>query len=186
MLATFQLAEFNVCTGSMLSTEQWSRIGFAAITTLPPLGLHMMYILAGRKLGRWRMAAYASMVGFILFFAFSEAAFAGYACGGNYVIFHLVSGASVAYGFYYYGWLLFAIGLGLGWILADPPLKGTHRSTLSALITGYLVFLVPTAVANTLDPTTLAGIPSIMCGFAVIFAVIVSFYISPRLLRKRH
>ncbi len=55
-----------------------------------------------------------------------------------------------------------------------------QKQALLAMILGYLVFLVPTAVVNTLKPETIAGIPSIMCGFAVLFAFILYFYIIPR------
>jgi len=36
---------------------------------------------------------------------------------------------------------------------------------------GYAAFILPTTAFNIIDPTTTRGIPSIMCGFAVIFAV---------------
>src|ERR1700712_375965 len=48
-LATFQLAEFFVCTGYGFRAEQWSRLGFASITILPAVGLHMMHALSGRR-----------------------------------------------------------------------------------------------------------------------------------------
>ena len=39
-LAAFQLAEFNVCEGGWIDRELASRLGYVAITALPPLGLH--------------------------------------------------------------------------------------------------------------------------------------------------
>jgi hypothetical protein len=56
---------------------------------------------------------------------------------------------------------------------------------LLAMVVGYLVFLVPTALANTVAPETRRGIPSIMCGFAVLFALILAVYITPRIGRLR-
>ncbi len=55
-----------------------------------------------------------------------------------------------------------------------------------ALILGYLVFLVPTAISNTVEPSSRAGIPSIMCGFAVIFALILVIYVLPRMAEEDH
>ena len=52
--------------------------------------------------------------------------------------------------------------------------------TVRGLIIGYLIFLVPTALANSIKPSTRRGIPSIMCGFAVLFALIMTLYILPR------
>src|SRR4051812_32806788 len=48
-LAIFQLAEYHVCTGLGSQAVPWSRLGFVAITALPPIGLHMMHALAGKQ-----------------------------------------------------------------------------------------------------------------------------------------
>ena len=47
-LGGFQLSEYFVCTGSVGHAIEWSRIGFAEITLLPPLGLHLMHSVAGK------------------------------------------------------------------------------------------------------------------------------------------
>src|SRR5437660_1161960 len=47
-LAVFQLAEYFVCTGLGSMAAPWSRVGFVAITALPPLGLDIMHRLAGK------------------------------------------------------------------------------------------------------------------------------------------
>jgi hypothetical protein len=51
---------------------------------------------------------------------------------------------------------------------------------------GYLVFLVPTTAFNIIDPTTLKGIPSIMCGFAVLLSIIIAFKVLPEVSEKRN
>ena len=182
MLATFQLAEYFVCTGYGLRAEQWSRLGFVAITTLPPLGLHILYALAGKPGRKLVATGYAAMAAFIIFFLTYHAAFIGHQCRGNYVIFQMGAKVGGTYGAYYY--LLLAIGIVLG-IRWSEQLKrsGGSKSQVKAiqgLVIGYLIFLVPTALANSVKPETRAGIPSIMCGFAVIFALILALYIMPR------
>lgn len=187
-LAVFQLSEYRVCTGYGLSAEQWSRIGFVAITTLPPLGLHILHVLSGKPKRRLILGAYASMVGFIGFFLLYKTAFIGHQCTGNYVIFQIGDRMAGIYGLYYYGWLLTAMALGLYWAseLKEEGKKATKRlETVRALIIGYLVFLVPTALSNTVRPETRRGIPSVMCGFAVLFAFILVLYIMPRLAIRR-
>src|ERR1700679_4260984 len=89
MLASFQLAEFFVCTGDIGHATVWSRIGFAAITTLPPLGLHLIHMVAGKPGRRLVKTAYATMAAFIAFFLAFPAVFDNYQCTGNYVVFHL-------------------------------------------------------------------------------------------------
>lgn len=185
-LATFQLAEYFVCGG--VGPVGWSRIGYVAITALPPLGLHLMYVLAGKKKYKLPIFAYVTMVGFMIYFVAIESAFRGQECTGNYVIFQLGERASIMYGFYYYGWLLAALSLGMRWV---GQLQGVvkeikiRRRTIKALMIGYAVFLVPTAVANSINPETRRGIPSIMCGFAVLFALILALYILPMASRRR-
>lgn len=187
-LALFQLCEYFVCGGLGMQSVTWSRIGYVAITTLPPLGLHELHIFADKPWRRLVVAAYCTMAAFIAYFLLYRHAFTGYVCTGNYVIFQLGLRPSYAYGLYYYGWLLTAIILGMKW--ANELLKAgqsAHKRLLSVrgMIVGYLVFLVPTAVANSVKPETRSGIPSIMCGFAVLFALILVLYILPRLATLR-
>ena len=182
VLAIFQISEYNVCVGHGLSASDWSRLGYAAITALPPLGLHILHVLAAKPKRRLVIASYMTMVGFIIYFLTYHAAFTGFQCTGNYVIFQIGVRPAIAYGLYYYGWLFIAMGLGLRW--ANQLIKqGKHvygqLQTVRALIVGYLVFLVPTALAYSVSPATRRGIPSIMCGFAVLFALILTLYVLP-------
>lgn len=110
---------------------------------------------------------------------FSPTAFVGYECTGNYVIFQIGMNAARAYGVYYYGWLLTAMLI--GWrAITNAKFDSKVKQQIGGLIIGYLVFLIPTGIANTVKPETRAGIPSIMCGFAILFALILVLYIAPR------
>ncbi|HSX46166.1 MAG TPA: hypothetical protein VLG27_04160 [Candidatus Saccharimonadia bacterium] len=183
-LATFQLAEYSVCTGlGGLTPENWSRLGFVAIAALPALGLHTLHVLAGKPGRRLLMVNYAMMGAFVLAFLAFPNVFDNYQCTGNYVIFHLRPRFGGIYYLYYFGWLFTAIGLAWKWLreLKEQDHKEqTKRETLKAMIAGYLVFLVPVTVANAVNPSSRAGIPSIMCGFAVLLALVLGFYILPR------
>lgn len=184
-LAAFQASEYFVCGGMGLHAEQWSRAGFVAISLLPPLGLHLLHVLTGKKGRQLVLAAYVTMAGFIAYFLLAPSAFSGHVCAGNYVIFQIGTYATWAYAAYYYGWILTALYIAIKWITLrsqrkTPKTPKAIVQSVYALVVGYLVFLVPTAVANTLKPETIAGIPSIMCGFAVLLAFILVFYILPR------
>lgn len=182
-LGTFQLAEYLVCTGYGANAENWSRLGFVAITALPPLGVHIMHELAGKPKRALVNTAYATMAGFMVFFLTYKTAFIGHQCTGNYVIFQLGNQISGLYSMYYYGWLFVGITLGIHWAneLREQGKASIKKlETVKALLIGYLVFLVPVAVANTIRPETRRGIPSIMCGFAVLLAMILALYILPR------
>lgn len=183
-LALFQLSEYFVCGGIGINAAAWSRVGYVAITTLPPLGLHLVSNIARVK-QRWHIVVgYLLGAMWIVLFGFSEAAFTGHQCAGNYIIFQLRSGIGGWYFLYYYALLFIGIGLAT-WIAARRSTKRVVRQALHGMVIGYLVFLVPTTVVNTINPSTMDGIPSIMCGFAVLFALILVGYVLPRTARLK-
>lgn len=181
MLGIFQLSEYFVCTSS---SETWSRLGYVAITTLPALGIHLFYLLSDNKNRKIVYVSYLVMILFSVYFLAAEDVFQGYACTGNYVIFQLNHMAGLIYQTYYFGLMFLSIGLSVFWLNKHKKSKN-KKKLIQALIVGYLVFLVPTAVVNAFLPDTRSGIPSIMCGFAVIFALILTLYITPRTLKKK-
>ncbi len=182
-LGMFQAAEYFVCTGQELYATIWSQIGFVAITALPPLGLHLVHLLAKKPPRRLVFGAYAVMLVFMGFFLFSPAAFTSHQCTGNYVIMQFEEAWSVAYFAYYLGLLLVVIALSGQWI-SELKTKGKlakkRIQAMRALIFGYLVFIVPTGIAYAVNPETRDAIPSIACGFAVFFALVLGLYILPR------
>lgn len=176
-LATFQFAEYNVCVGGWgVDSLTWARVGYVAITLLPPLGLHLAMVIAGKKQPWLIVAAYASAAVFTWIFLFVGHGMTGEQCLGNYVIFSIAPWAVWPYTIYYYGWLLFTVGYSL---LAASHLAGAKGGALVALAVGYMSFILPTTAVNIIDPTTLSGVPSIMCGFAVILALILTIKVVP-------
>lgn len=167
----------------MLSLD-WSRLGFVAITFLPPLGLHMITVITGRPRTKFVLGSYGLATLFAIFFAFFPNAVFHDICGGNYIIFHLDKIASWLYFSYYYGLVISNIGLGM-YEYKQKKTKPLVRQSLRWHILGMLIFLVPTTIVNTLDPSTMAGIPSIMCGFAVLWALILGLVIIPANVKKR-
>lgn len=187
-LALFQLCEYHVCGGWGVRASEWSRLGYVAITLLPALGLHILHVLAGKPQRKLVAGAYLTMAGFVAYFTIVPHAFQGYACTGNYVIFQIGARPALAYGAYYYGWLSTGIMLGFKWansLRAAGKMMRRRNLAVQALVLGYLVFLVPTALANSVRPETRRGIPSIMCGFAVLFALILTLYILPKVGKRR-
>ena len=181
LLATFQLAEYNVCEGSFgLQSVEWARVGFVAITFLPPLGIHLATVIA-KKSTRYRyllVAVYSAAVAFaITFLSETNGMQGGDRCMGNYVIFEVAPATSQLFAYYYYG--LLAVGVGLSIFLARNATQKRVRYALYWLAAGYSAFIIPTTTVNIVDPSTIAGIPSIMCGFAVILALILVARVIP-------
>lgn len=176
-LAMFQVAEFQTCGRALGQGGMfWSRLGYVFITLLPPLGLHLIMALRKKKPTALNWVADILALALVAIFGLLPNSIYYAVCGGNYVIFKLHAGLGMVYGFYYFG-LLFA-----GLIIAARAMhvtKGNNYAALLWMIIGYLVFLVPTGVVNMLNPETTQAIPSIMCGFAVIYALILVFAILP-------
>jgi hypothetical protein len=180
-LAIFQFSEYHVCTPDMAQAS-WSRVGFVAITLLPALGIHLVQEISGRGSRLITGTAYGTSILFAGAFGLNSAAFVGHVCAGNYAVFQLASPLGGLYFAYYYFWLLF--GIGLAWYYADK-VKPNIRKALHLQIVGYVSFILPTSLVNAINPQTLEGIPSIMCGFAVTYAMVLVFGIVPLVLKRR-
>ena len=176
-LALFQLAEYNVCGGYGVSAANWSRVGFMAITILPPLAIHLIEVISKQSWRLLKWLAYAMAAMWVYVFGFSEMAFSGHVCAGNYVIFQLNNHFGGWYFAYYYFWLF--IGIALCLYFAYKSHSRRIKESLILQLFGYLVFILPTAMANTVSPATISGLPSVMCGFAVLYALILVFGIVP-------
>jgi len=183
-LGFFQLAEYMVCEGAFgISSLDWARFGYVAITMLPPLGIHLGLTIAKRRNRVLLVAAYGSAVVFSVCFLLVEQGMQSQLCLGNYVLFKIAGALTIPYFIYYYGWLL--VGLGLAVKYARRMQKHEARDALYGLAAGYAAFIAPTTVVNLIEPRTISGIPSIMCGFAVLFALTLLFWIAPRSLEPR-
>lgn len=181
-LATFQLAEYNVCGGMGAGAATWSKIGFVAITLLPPIGIHLLHVIAKKPWNNLIGVAYGMAAAWVAIFALSERVFASHVCSGNYVIFNIKPGVGGLYFAYYYLWLFVGAYL---CIKFARNLKKKNKQSLILLAAGYGALLIPTTTANVLAPDTINALPSIMCGFAIVLAGLITFGILPRLASKR-
>lgn len=175
LLALFQLAEYFVCGGMGHDAQTWARLGFVVITLLPPLGLYLAYLINSQRSNVWRAAIVLSSIHALVWvglFQFVGGVFGFHMCAPNYAVLELTSPYRDQYFLYYYGWLALTIVLAYR---ASRTAKKDRRQQLHWLIVGYGAFLIPTGITNLVEPQTLAAIPSIMCGFAVIFAFILVF-----------
>lgn len=181
-LAAFQLAEYFVCTNSSIAVLA-SRLGYVAITLLPPLGLYLMSLLTSKLSRQALVTMLVSASAFIGYFLLSATAFKGYECTGNYVIFQLGTFQAWVYGFYYYSLIIAAIWRGANFIKHRPKAK----TAISAkwLLAGYAFFITPVAVLVVMQPDTRDAIPSILCGFAVTMAITLGAKVAPGSLKLR-
>jgi len=180
LLAVFQVAEHSICESSFLSSDTWSRIGFAAITLLPPLGVHLYRALLGKEVGAIEILAYLTGALWMVIFL-SGNAINGYECATNYLIFTMKPDLGGTYFVYYYAWLLYVL---VGSVQQWRKGTATNHESLKWLGIGYAAFIIPATFIWLLDGPAAKGLPSIMCGFAVILALIIALRVLP--LAKQH
>lgn len=176
LLGLFQLAEYQICSGS--NQIFWARLGFVAITLLPPLGIHLVSIITGNR--NFLQFAYTLAGVFILIFAFAPKSITGGVCGGNYIIFNTAQELYWTYGIYYFGLLFLGIFDALAKLKAGSSGEDKNFKILIWLILGYFSFMVPMGFAYFIFPETAMAVASVMCGFALTFAMILGFVIAKK------
>jgi hypothetical protein len=180
-LGVFQLSEYMLCGGLGLKSFEWARLGYISITLLPALCIYLAAVIAKKNVKPLIIAAYTSAAACALYFALTPGAINGHECRPNYAVFDFSQVSLIVYSVYYYGWLV--AGTVLSYVWSKEATK--RRAPLLWLTAGYLLFMAPTTTVNILYPETLAGIPSIMCGFAVLLAVVLVTRIAPHTSKLR-
>jgi hypothetical protein len=174
LLAAFQVSEYQVCGNN--DGAFWSRFGLVAITLLPVLGFYLITFITRNK--RFLIVGSALAAAFVIYFIFAPAGTVNAFCGGNYVIFGGPTGLYELFGAYYFGFLILSIWEALA--AARESRNRTLKSVLRWIVIGYLSFILPLAIVYAFYAPARIAIASIMCGFAVIFAFILAFEITPR------
>lgn len=174
LLGGFQLSEFFICRGYY--PVFWSRIGFFSITLLPVLGLYLVSLI--RKSSVFIKIGYVLAAGFAMYYLFMPKSIEGAICGGNYVIFDGPRGLYIFYGFYYFGFLFLAIWEALEG-MKEKAKNIIFKKILFWFIVGYLSFILPLSLVYIFIAGSRIAVASIMCGFAIIFAFILTFKIAP-------
>ena len=180
-LGTFQLTEYVICGGLGWTHIDWVRLGYGAITLLPALGIHMIVTIADKKVPMLVNFAYVTCAVFLAFFLFGSGSIATDTCYANYAVFSSGKFGAWPFALYYYGWLIIGAILASSWSKEFPKKK----KALIGMAGGYMAFILPTTFFNIIDPNTVKGIPSIMCGFAVLFAFTLILIVLPNSSAKR-
>lgn len=183
-LAIFQLAEYSICESLGLNSNIWAKIGFAAITFLPVLGLHLVYTVAGKRPTTLVWVSYLIAVIWVVLFMFGPV-LGRSICSGNYVIFTIPDRYEFPYYVYYDVLMMVAVVQAL--LYASRMKIAKIRTALYALAAGYLSFIIPSMVFGYLDAHGGAdsNLPSVMCGFAVIFAGFLTLRVAPLTTKKK-
>ena len=174
LLGTFQLSEYMLCMGC--DQWWWLRIVHVAITLLPALGLHMVRMQTKSRGRIAVIAAYAAAAAFSIAYFTLPDMLAAVTCTGTFVAFHVDSTFNMLYGIFYLGLLTWAIVE----LLNAMKNRVGDQIIIGWMLAGYSSFIVPMAIIYMLIEGARIGIPSIMCGFAVLLALIIVCAIMPR------
>jgi hypothetical protein len=175
LLATFQFAEYQICRIDADFLGWWARIAFVDITLLPLAGLYLVSLISSQP--HFLKLGYVTAAGFIIYFLLVPKSITHAICGGNYVVFNMSNDLYRLFGFYYFGFLLLGIWESVEKI--GSLRSGRSKTTLQWLIVGYLSFMAPMGLAYILFPVTRNAVASVMCGFALMLAFILTFKVLP-------
>ncbi len=164
-LGVFQLSEFLICTTPYV--DEFMKVGYICITLLPTLGLHIAYSIT--KKGRTITILSYAVCALLLFclLIFPKIAYLT-TCNPHYVSFETNS----IFGFFHY--LYYAVFMLAGIIVllySIVKTKGNHKAEWWMIIS-YLVFTVPATALLYLKVIEDISLPSVMCGFAILTAII--------------
>jgi hypothetical protein len=179
-LASFQLAEYQVCVGPAAWALTWGKIGLAGITLLPALGMHLIGTVTRKS--PLITAGYCIAGMYEVIFLVVPGATGQPECGGNYVIIQIAGGwFSTMYSFYYFAFMLLAVAELASRLTsrAVPPNLGFSKKLIALMLAGYLSFMIPMAITSMISPELRRATPSIMCGFALMLALILAIYVAP-------
>lgn len=172
-LGLFQLSEFMICKTPYIDPAL--KMGYISITLLPALGLHIISIITKR----WKplvYLAYIAAAGLCTAAVFvPNVAFIA-SCQPHYV--EIASNS--LFGFLhslYYGIFMF-LGIFALWRSIVKHIGDSNQEKW--MITSYLVFVIPALLLSYLKLIAHLATASVMCGFALITAIIFVFVIIPR------
>ena len=173
-LGLYQFSQFGLCMFSNINF--WGRFGFLAYNILPALGLHLAYSLTNKK-NHSIYAIYAFPIFFGLAAVFLKGFITSAECSTVYVIVnHAWSGLwTNIYGIYY---ALFIVLMAMVlWETIQKERNSQKRKILRTGLFGVLVFTIPTFVLVILLPELKIAFPSILCEFALLFAICIFYMI---------
>lgn len=170
LLALFQLSEFLICRGA--SPDVWARIGFIATVFLPVLAIDFLATYTQKRslVPLW----YAVAAAFVVMIGFSPGLFGDVQCTGRFVVFDQAEIFDFGYATYY----LAALFFGIGQCVTEWKRFRDHR-VLGWMLVAYASFMLPTFALYAFIVATRRGAGSILCGFALLMALILCAKVVP-------
>ncbi|MCR4416289.1 MAG: hypothetical protein NUV92_00895 [Ignavibacteria bacterium] len=171
LLALYQFFEFLIC-GLGFKEGFAVYLAFVSITFLPPTGLLLIARVNKINLKKLEGVIFAPALFFTLYYFFTIKQFRVRECSVIYASYHYPLG--FLYGLFYYLPILLALYFAIKNLISseDKTLKRKN----SILIFGYLSFLLPMIVTLLIYPQSINFIESLMCKFAFVLSLTISYF----------
>ena len=173
VLAGYQFAEAWVCANPDAVIR--ARIAFIDVTWLPPIGLFLVMQLRDnhRRVTTVLFRIYlVCAVAFTIYLAGASDFVATTVCATIFATYQHGTPIHHLYGVYYYVGLS-AIIVGAAYSLVSTP-STIHRAHLADIQIGILGFMIPAFITQIIWKSLDLSIPSIMCHYAIITAVMLA------------
>jgi hypothetical protein len=171
LLAGYQLTEVGICADPT-AAGFLPRLAFLVVTWLPPLGLLLVAQIARPRSRLFRAAAGAMLAlgaGMAVWIVLDPSFATASVCGAVYARYVHAMPRFQIYGAYYWlGLLGIAAFSAYGILSCDDPAR---RRRLADVHVGTLAFVLPSIAVSYVAPATRGALPSVMCHFALVFAV---------------
>ena len=177
-LGTFQAAEFMFCRSA--TPDIWPKIGYIATIFLPAFGMHMTSLLTNRAY-KITYAAYMLALGITIMALLYPLHYFIASCNIHYVDMWNKPPFNYLHNIYYIVFIFCAV-----YVLIHTILHRKKRREIEVwLVISYAVFLIPTYALYFLRYIFHSAIPSVMCGFAIMTALIITLIILPMFYRAK-
>lgn len=171
LLALYQFFEFLIC-GMNLKEGFVVYLAFVTISFLPPTGLFLIAKVNKINLKRFQGLIFAPAIFFSLYYFLTIKEFRVRDCSVIYASYHYPLG--FLYGLFYYLPILIALSIAFRNLFTSKD-KVLKRNNL-ILILGYLSFLIPMIVTLLIYPESVNFIESLMCKFAFVLSLAISYF----------
>jgi len=172
LLAGYQIAEVAICA-DVAASGFLPRLAFVIVTWLPPLGLLLIAQLRRPRSGPTYLSAYAALAaaaGIVVWIAVDRSFATASVCSAVYARYaHAMPRFRVYAWFYWIGLAGMVAFSAYGATVCSDPRR---RKQLALLFVGTLAFVVPSLVLSSFVPATRGALPSVLCHFALLLAVL--------------
>jgi hypothetical protein len=156
----------------MIQSPMIAYFAFVDISFLPPLGL-ILALSLNDKLSKFHLLAFIPAIALLIYYAGMIESFKVVRCSLFYAMYHYPLGD--LYGLIYYSPVILTLLVFIKGIFNKEIIEKKFFNQV--LLTGYLLFVIPTIIAFIVYPEFWRMVESVMCKFAFLFACCVSYFV---------